>query len=111
MVLNLDFDTILVRSHGPQAFQRRRHQATRVMELSGSSRPLTARCGAWSPGARRRRSSRDAIEKLNFVLLPRISSDPSEPVRLAPFESTEAGTIIAPTVGLSTEELSLGDDL
>jgi hypothetical protein len=53
----------------------------------------------------------DAIEKLNFVLLPRKSSDPNEPVWLAPFESTGAGTIIAPTVRLSTEELSLGDDL
>jgi hypothetical protein len=30
------------------------------------------------------------------------SSDPNEPVRLAPFESTGAGTIIAPTVRLST---------
>ncbi len=39
------------------------------------------------------------------------SSDPNEPVRLAPFESTGAGTIIAPTARLSTEELSLGDDL
>jgi hypothetical protein len=53
----------------------------------------------------------DAIEKLNFALLPRKSSDPSEPVRLAPFESTGAGTMIAPTVRLSTEQLPLGDDL
>ena len=66
---------------------------------------MAARCGAWSPGARRRRSSTEAIGKLNFVLLPRKSSDPSKPVRLAPFESTGAGTIIAPTVRLSIEEI------
>jgi len=50
-------------------------------------------------------------QEIEFRALPRKSSDPSEPVRLAPFESTGAGTIIAPTAGLSTEELSLGDDL
>ncbi len=54
---------------------------------------------------------RGAIERLSSCCYRDKNSDPSEPVWLAPFESTGAGTIIAPTVRLSTEELSPGDDL